>query len=72
MAAIAKTKYLGSPPDHRPRRSTKSETLWTVSPDYVAFALILALMFAMMALAMWLASFGGGAAESSDYWMLMP
>ncbi len=73
MAAITKTKSRWTTPKARTKqRPARSEKTTRVDFDYFALTLILVLMFALMALAIWLASFGGDAVQSTDYWMLMP
>jgi hypothetical protein len=70
MAAIAKTKYLGPGPALR-RKQEKAEHRAN-RPDYFGLALVVLLMFAIMALAIWLASLSTGAPQPIDHWMLMP
>jgi hypothetical protein len=72
MTAAAKTRSFRRarmPPLHVP---ASGEKVSKVSPDYLVFALLLLLMTAMLALAMWLASIGGATVEPGDYWTLMP
>jgi hypothetical protein len=71
MATIAKTKYLGPGPALR-RRQEKAERRAAARPDYFGLAVVILLMAAIMALAIWLASLGGGAAQPIDHWIMMP
>lgn len=72
MASLAKSKYLGPRPFRRKPAGFGAARPTKTSPDYFALVLLLVLMFAVMALALWLASLGGGAGSSFDHWMLMP
>jgi hypothetical protein len=67
MATIAKTKYLGPGPRLR-REQAKREN----RADYFGLTLVVLLMIAIMALAIWLASLSGGAVQPVDHWILMP
>jgi hypothetical protein len=71
MASLAKAKYFGGG-SLRNRSRPPIEKPTKISPDYWALALLLLLMLAVMALAMWLASLGGGGVQPVDYWMLTP
>jgi hypothetical protein len=70
MATIAKTKYLGPGPALR-RKQEQAERRAN-RPDYFGLAVVVLLMAAIMALAIWLASLGGGAAQPVDPWIMMP
>jgi hypothetical protein len=72
MASLAKAKYFGPARSPRNRSQPAVEKPTKISPDYWALAVLLLLMLAVMGLAMWLASLGGGALQPVDYWMLTP
>ncbi len=72
MAATTKTKSRWITPKVRTRRRPAAEKPVPTNFDYFVLATILVLMFALVALAIWLAGVGGDAVPSTDYWMLMP
>jgi hypothetical protein len=71
MATIAKTKYLGPGPALR-KKQERTDRRVANRPDYFGLALVMLLMFAIMALAIWLASLGGASPQPIDHWILMP
>ena len=70
MAAIAKTKYLGPGPALRKQQERAEKR--ANRPDYLGLAVVVLLMFAIMALAIWLASLGTASPQPLDHWILMP
>ena len=72
MAAVAKRGPFATISSRRGQAAAAGERRNKVSPNYLALVFMLVLMFAIMALAMWLASIGGESTQPLDYWMLTP
>jgi hypothetical protein len=70
MATIAKTKYLG--PGPALRRMQEKAQRRANRPDYFGLVVVVLLMAAVMALAIWLASLGTMSPQPLDQWILMP